>query len=87
MITSFQLRAARALLNMSRIELGEKVDIHARTIQKIENSETLIKNTQTNTLVKLEEFFLSKGVELTPPLKNHKAKGAKIEYFGDDDIE
>jgi len=63
MITSAQLRAARALLGMDQRHLAEAAGLSLPTIQRMEASDGLIRG-NVDSLVKLIEALEKAGVEL-----------------------
>ena len=63
MITSSQLRAARALLSISQSQLAELSSLSVPTIQRMEASDGLIRG-NVDSLVKLIAGLESAGIEL-----------------------
>ncbi len=63
MITSLQMRAARALLNMDQRELAELSGLSLPTIQRMEASEDIVRG-NVDSLVKLIAALDSAGLEL-----------------------
>jgi len=63
MITSGQLRAARALLNISQNQLAELSGLSVPTIQRMEASDGFIRG-NVDSLVKLISGLDSAGIEL-----------------------
>lgn len=63
MITSAQLRAARALIGLDQRQLAELADLSVPTIQRMEASEGVIRGT-VDSLVKLIAALESAGVIL-----------------------
>src|SRR3569833_1599012 len=66
MITSNQLRAARALLNIDQRETAELADLSVPTIQRMEASEGVIRG-NVDSLVKLVSALEGAGIELIGP--------------------
>lgn len=66
MITSYQLRAARALLNIDQRETAELADLSVPTIQRMEASEGVIRG-NVNSLMKLVSALEGAGIELIGP--------------------
>ncbi len=63
MITSAQLRAARALLGIDQRQLAEICDLSVPTIQRMEASEGVVRG-NVDSLMKLIEALDQSGVEL-----------------------
>lgn len=63
MITSGQIRAARALLGMDQRTLAEKAGLSLPTIQRMEASEGQVRGV-VDSLVKVVQAFEQAGVEL-----------------------
>ena len=63
MITSAQLRAARALLGIDQRQLAEIADLSVPTIQRMEASENVIRG-HVDSLMKLITALDSAGIEL-----------------------
>jgi len=62
-ITSFQMRAARALLGIDQKTLAELAGVSLPTIQRMEASEGVIRG-NVDSLMKLVEALASAGIEL-----------------------
>ncbi len=63
MVTSGQIRAARALLNMDRTTLAERAGLSLPTIQRMETADEVVGG-NVESLVKVVEVFQNAGVEL-----------------------
>ena len=63
MITSAQLRAARALIGIDQRRLAELSDLSVPTIQRMEQSEGVIRG-NVDSLTKLIEALTTAGIEL-----------------------
>ena len=63
MITSFQMRAARALLGIDQKTLAELAGVSLPTIQRMEASDGNVRGV-VDTLIKVIEAFNRAGVEL-----------------------
>lgn len=63
MITSSQLRAARALLSLDQRQLAEMADLSLPTIQRMEASEYIIRG-NVDSLLKLINALQQAGIEL-----------------------
>ena len=63
MITSAQLRAARALLGIDQRELAQRCGLSLPTIQRMEASDGVIRG-NVDSLMKLVEALGSAGIEL-----------------------
>jgi transcriptional regulator with XRE-family HTH domain len=66
MITSYQLRAARALLDIDQRETAELADLSVPTIQRMEASEGVIRG-NVDSLMKLVSALEAAGIELIGP--------------------
>jgi len=66
MITSYQLRAARALLNIDQRETAELADLSVPTIQRMEASEGVIRG-NVDSMMKLVSALETAGIELIGP--------------------
>lgn len=63
MITSFQLRAARALLGLDQKQLADLADLSLPTIQRMEGSDEMIRG-NVESLTKLVTALNRAGIEL-----------------------
>lgn len=63
MITSSQLRAARALLSLDQRQLAEIADLSLPTIQRMEGSDDMIRG-NVDSLTKLVTALNKAGIEL-----------------------
>jgi transcriptional regulator with XRE-family HTH domain len=63
MITSTQLRAARALLDLDQRELADLSNLSVPTIQRMEASEGVVRG-NVDSLMKLVEALQDAGIEL-----------------------
>jgi transcriptional regulator with XRE-family HTH domain len=63
MITSSQLRAARALLGLDQRQLAEIADLSVPTIQRMEGSDDMIRG-NVDSLTKLVTALNKAGIEL-----------------------
>ena len=63
MITSAQLRAARALLGIDQRALAQRCGLSLPTIQRMESSDGVIRG-NVDSLMKLVEALASAGIEL-----------------------
>ena len=64
MLTSDQIRAARALLRWSARQLAEKADVHLTTVQRMECGDGPVGGT-VQTLAKIQSALENAGVEFT----------------------
>jgi len=78
MLTSDQIRAARALLRWSARELAEKAGISLPTVQRLEAAEG-IPSTSVKTLMAVQAALEAAGVEFT----NGDAPGVRLRKGGD----
>ena len=78
MMTSDQIRAARALVRWSARELAEKADLSLPTIQRLEAAEG-VPSTSVQTLMSIKAALEQVGVEFTdgeaPGVRLRKRKG------------
>ena len=78
MLTSDQIRAARALVRWSARELAEKADLSLPTIQRLEAAEG-VPSTSVQTLMSIKAALEKVGVEFTddeaPGVRLRKRKG------------
>ena len=78
MLTSDQIRAARALVRWSARELAEKADLSLPTIQRLEAAEG-VPSTSVQTLISIKAALEKMGVEFTdgeaPGVRLRKRKG------------
>ena len=63
MITSFQMRAARALLGIDQKTLAEMAGVSLPTIQRMEASDGTVRGV-VGSLIKVVEAFEAAGIEL-----------------------
>ncbi len=64
MLTSDQIRAARALLRWSSRQLAEKADVHLTTVQRMERGDGPVGGT-VQTLTKVQNALEDAGVAFT----------------------
>jgi len=78
MLTSDQIRAARALVRWSARELAEKADLSLPTIQRLEAADG-VPSTSVQTLMSIKAALEKAGVEFTdgeaPGVRLRKRKG------------
>ncbi len=81
MITANQLRAARALLDVSQTAIAQTIGVSANTISNIEKG---LNNPSHDTLLRIQNYFEMNGVEFTDGegIKRHQEK--VISYEGTD---
>ena len=65
MITSEQLRSARALVKMEQKELAERTGISVPTIRRLEGASGIL-NTSAEKMYILQKTFEEEGVEFIP---------------------
>lgn len=66
MITSSQMRAARALLNIDQRKIAELAGLSLPTIQRMETSDGVVRG-QVDSLMKLISALEAAGIELIGP--------------------
>ena len=86
MITSSQLRAARALLNIGQSQLAELTGLSVPTIQRMEASDGFIRG-NVDSLVKLIAGLESAGIELIGEgaVSQGGGRGVRLRAGADDD--
>ncbi len=79
MITSGQMRAARALLGIDQRQLAELAGVSLPTIQRMEASDGTVRGV-IDTLTKVVEAFDSAGVELIGDgaASSHGGRGVRL---------
>jgi len=73
-MTSAQLRAARAMLNWSQSELAHRADMSVETIKRLESMPDTLAATKVSTLNAITSAFSDAGVEFT----NGDAPGVRL---------
>lgn len=73
-MTSAQLRAARAMLDWSQSELALRADLSVETIKRLENMPDTLAATRVSTLNAITIAFADAGVEFT----NGDAPGVRL---------
>jgi transcriptional regulator with XRE-family HTH domain len=63
MITSMQMRAARALLGMDQRDLAQRAGLSLPTIQRMEASDGVVRG-NVDSLMKLVDALAANGIEL-----------------------
>ncbi len=77
MITSGQMKAARALLNMDRKTLAELSGLSIPTIQRMESSDGVV-NGNVESLMKICAVFENAGVELISDSQSSTSGGRGV---------
>jgi transcriptional regulator with XRE-family HTH domain len=79
MITSGQLRAARALLSIDQRELAQLAGLSVPTIQRMEASDGVIRG-NVDSMMKLIEALNSQGIELIGEgaISQGKGRGVRL---------
>ena len=77
MITSGQLRAARALLNLDRKTLAQLAGLSLPTIQRMESAEDVVGG-NVESLVKVVEALQQAGIELIAEDAPSQARGRGV---------
>lgn len=77
MITSGQMKAARALLNMDRKTLSELSGLSIPTIQRMESSDGVVSG-NVESLMKVCSAFDKAGVELLSESQSSTAQGRGV---------
>jgi transcriptional regulator with XRE-family HTH domain len=82
MLYSVQIRAARAALNLSALELAEIADVNAGTVRNLENSDDAIEKAEMKTIKKIKSTLEERGIKfLSPSEVDGILTGAGIRYF------
>ncbi|MEW6318148.1 MAG: transcriptional regulator [Pseudomonadota bacterium] len=79
MISSDQIRGARALLRLSQAELAEAAEVSLETIKRLELMEGELK-TRLDTLTKIKAALEKSGVEFIP--ENGGGAGVRLKKKG-----
>jgi len=77
MIDAAQIRAARALLNMSQADLAESASVHVATIRRLEAASVV--RGAAETMWKIERALESLGVEFIPA-EGSKGPGVRLRH-------
>lgn len=80
MITSSQLRAARALLGLDQKQLAEIADLSLPTIQRMEGSDDMIRG-NVDSLTKLLSALNNAGVELIGNNAESNGRGRGVRFI------
>jgi len=79
MITSAQIRAARALLGMDQRTLAERAGLSLPTIQRMEASDGQVRGV-VDSLVKLVQALEAAGIELIGDNTQSKGSGRGVRF-------
>lgn len=79
MIDGGQIRAARALLNMSQNDLARIATVHVATVRRIEAAEEL--RGAAETLWKIQTALEKAGIEFIPS-EEHRGPGLRLRNVG-----
>lgn len=77
MLTSGQLRAARALLDLDQKQLADKAGVSVQTIQRMEASDGIVRGV-VETLMKVVEALDRAGIELIGENANSSGQGRGV---------
>ncbi len=69
MITSAQIRGARAFLGISQVELSYKTEVSMPTITRLEASDDAVERASGKTIKKIKSYFEEKGIKFIPERK------------------
>jgi transcriptional regulator with XRE-family HTH domain len=75
MIDAAQIRAGRALLNISQADLAESASVHVATIRRLEAAAAVRGNAES--LLKVEKALQAGGVEFIPA-EGKKGPGVRL---------
>ena len=67
MLFSYQIKAARAILGISQLQLGKLAGLHFKTIHNLENSDKRIKKASLETIEKIKNGLDKKGIKFLFP--------------------
>lgn len=81
MLSSGQIRAARAFTKMSALELAKLTGLSLTTIQRIENDESLLEKASGVTIRKIREAFENAGVEFIDAVEKDGISGYGVRFF------
>jgi DNA-binding XRE family transcriptional regulator len=81
MLSSGQIRAARAMIDMSQIELSNITGIHYTTLQRIEKDDEGIQKAEYKTLKKIKDTLENKGIKFLNPSEKNSIDGIGIRYY------
>lgn len=84
MITSTQLRAARALLGWDQKQLAEFSGLSLPTIQRMENSDELVRG-NIDSLTKILTTLEEAGIELIGESATSMGQGRGVRFFNKSD--
>lgn len=79
MITPMQMRAARAMLNISQGEVSKSLGIAANTLSNIESGQS---DAPTSRLKEIQEYYEAQGLEFMPDDGIRQSKNAIKRYHG-----
>ncbi len=80
MLYAQQVRAARAMINMSQIELANITGLHYVTIQKIEKDEKRLRRVEAGTINKIKNALEERGIKFLNPTEQNSIYGIGIRY-------
>jgi transcriptional regulator with XRE-family HTH domain len=80
MINAAQIRAARALLNISQVDLAKIASVHVATIRRLEAA-TEVRGA-AETLWKIQQAFERAGIEFLPE-EAERGLGLRLRRAGD----
>jgi len=78
MILGIHIKAARALLEMSQLELSALTKISVPTLTKIENDKEKIKTASMRTIVSIKEALEGKGIKFLPAKDKNSLNGVGV---------
>lgn len=81
MLHSHQIRAARAILDISQLELAVLANVHMQTIQKVEKSDAELKKAEFDTVSKIKTALEDKGIKFLSPAEKGSIAGMGLRYF------
>jgi len=81
MLTSAQIRAARAFLGISQSELTSLSGISISTIKKFESSDQSLQVASYRTIKKIQTAFEDKGIKFLSAKEDDGVSGVGLRYY------
>ena len=84
MILGIQIKAARALLEMSQLELSELAGLSLPTIIRLEAGKDGIKKANIETVMKIKEALEERGIKFLLPKEKGVLNGVGVRFVLDE---
>jgi transcriptional regulator with XRE-family HTH domain len=81
MIHSQQIRAGRAILNMSQLELAVITGLNISTIRKIEKNDQGLRSANFDSVNKIKEALEAKGVKFLNATESDNLSGIGVRLY------